>query len=53
MDDQKPLTDMDPDHCVVKLDLSNAFNSIRRDRMLEAVRDHAPSIYPFPSVLHT
>ena len=30
---------------MVKLDFRNAFNSIRRDRMLEAVRDLAPTIY--------
>ena len=33
-------------HAVVKLDISNAFNTIRRDRMLEAVCDLAPEIYP-------
>ena len=28
---------MPDDHCVVKLDFSNAFNSLHRDVMLEAV----------------
>ena len=32
---------------LLKLDFTNAFNSIRRDKMLEAVRCLAPSIYPF------
>ena len=32
---------------LLKLDFTNAFNSIRRDRMLEAVQRLAPSIYPF------
>ncbi|KAL5468951.1 hypothetical protein EMCRGX_G030112 [Ephydatia muelleri] len=31
----------------LKLDFKNAFNSIRRDRMLEAVHHLAPSIYSF------
>ena len=31
----------------LKLDFRNAFNSIRRDRMLEAVHHLAPSIYSF------
>eukprot|EP00731_Ephydatia_muelleri_P031243 Em0022g757a len=32
---------------LLKLDFRNAFNSIRRDKMLEAVQRLAPSIYPF------
>ena len=32
---------------LLKLDFRNAFNSIRRDKMLEAVQHLAPSIYPF------
>jgi hypothetical protein len=34
-------------HVVVKLDFSNAFNSLHRDVMLEAVHDAIPEIYPF------
>ena len=34
------------DHVLLKLDFRNAFNSIRRDKMLEAVRELAPDIYP-------
>ena len=32
---------------LLKMDFRNAFNSIRRDKMLEAVQHLAPSIYPF------
>ena len=32
---------------LLKLDFRNAFNSIRRDKTLEAVQRLAPSIYPF------
>ncbi len=47
---RKFLSNLDPEHAIVKLDFSNAFNSIRRDSMLEAIRSHAPSIYP---LVHT
>ena len=50
---------MDPEHALVKLDFRNAFNSVRRDCMLNAVREYAPTIYPLvhsayaaPTVLH-
>ena len=36
-----------PSHLQEKLDFSNAFNSLRRDKMLEAVGDLAPSLYRF------
>ena len=37
-----------PDDCVVaKLDFKNAFNSVRRDCMLEAVLSEVPEIYNF------
>ena len=36
-----------PDKVMVKLDFKNAFNCIRRDRMLEAVAELAPEIYAF------
>jgi hypothetical protein len=35
------------DHILVKLDFSNAFNSLRRDRMLEAVSKELPSAYNY------
>ncbi|XP_021959247.1 uncharacterized protein LOC110855135 [Folsomia candida] len=31
----------------LKIDFRNAFNEIRRDTLLHAVRDHFPSIFPF------
>ena len=34
-------------NCVLKLDFKKAFNSIRRDKVLEAVQSFAPIIYPF------
>ena len=55
---RKYLKDLPDEHAMVKLDFS-AFNSLRRDKMLEAVRDLAPEIYPLvysayssPSTLH-
>ena len=43
---RKYLSNMDPEHAMVKLDFRNAFNSICRDCMLQAVCD-SPTIYPF------
>jgi hypothetical protein len=42
------IKSMDPNSnkIVMKLDLSNAFNSVRRDAMLRAVYDKMPLIYP-------
>ena len=34
-------------NCVVKLDFSNAFNSLHRDAMLAAVHDKIPGVYKF------
>ena len=34
-------------NCILKLDFKNSFNSIRRDKVLEAVQSFAPIIYPF------
>ena len=42
---RKFLQNLSDGSAMVKLDFRNAFNSIRRDRMLEAVRDLAPTIY--------
>ena len=46
------------DHVVMILDFKNAFNSVRRDKMLTAVRNLVPmlftfihSVYSFPSLL--
>ena len=52
------LEDLPPDHAMVKVDVSKAFNSIRRDRVLRAVEEYIPSLLPLahssyssPSVL--
>ena len=42
---RKFLHNLSDGSAMVKLDFRYAFNSIRRDRMLEAVRDLAPTIY--------
>ena len=45
--DRKFLMSLPDGQAVVKLDFSNAaFNSVRRDKILEAVHDLAPEIYP-------
>ena len=41
------LDNMPDDHLFLKLDFSNVFNSLRRDRMLESVRQRAPEMYSF------
>lgn len=33
-------------HALLKLDFKNAFNSVRRDKMLKAVQELTPDIYP-------
>ena len=33
--------------CFLKIDFQNAFNTIRRDAMLEAVKQHCPGIYNY------
>ena len=33
--------------CVLKLDFRNAFNTLRRDKMLQAVQNFAPGLLPF------
>ena len=35
------------DYAIIKLDFRNAFNSVRRDKMLSAVLDLAPELYQF------
>jgi hypothetical protein len=34
-------------HAICKLDFKNAFNSVRRDVVLNSVHQHVPEIYPF------
>lgn len=41
------INNLGSNKAVLKLDFINAFNSIRRDKMLNAVKLLAPSIYPF------
>ena len=41
------LSDLPPSHVVMKLDFANAFNSIRRDKLLFCVKELAPEIFPF------
>ncbi len=41
------LHNKDPSHAVVKLDFTNAFNSVRRDFVLSAVQSLCPTIYSF------
>ena len=41
------LHNMPPKHLLLKLDFKNAFNSLRRDKMLEAVKHSAPELFPF------
>ena len=38
---------MPPDHAIVKLDFSNAFNSVHRSAMLQSVATAVPDIYKF------
>ena len=53
------VADTLPSTAVVKVDIRNAFNTVRRDRLLRSVRDRCPEIYPLafqaysrPSPLH-
>ena len=41
------LANLPPDFVLLKLDFKNAFNSIRRDKLLEAARQFTPEIFPF------
>ena len=41
------LNHLHPDGVMVKLDFRNAFNTVRRDKMLEATKIFAPEVYPF------
>ena len=43
---RKFLLNLLDDLAMIKLDFHNAFNYVRRDKMLEAVRDLAPTVYP-------
>ena len=41
------LQNMPPSHLLLKLDFKNAFNSLRRDKMLEAVKENVPELFNF------
>ena len=41
------LRDLNPAKAIVKLDFENAFNFIRRDKMMEAVQELAPTLFCF------
>ena len=38
--------DLPRGHALLKVDLSNTFNSLHQDKMFEAVQELAPDIYP-------
>lgn len=41
------LESLPPDHIVVKLDFANAFNTLHRYDMLQAIHDRLPDLYPY------
>ena len=41
------LENMSPGQAVIKLDFKNAFNCLRRDKVMAAVRDVAPELFQF------
>ena len=41
------LGKLNPDKAILKLDFSNAFNCIRRNKMLGVVSEHVPELYLF------
>ena len=41
------LQHLSPDHLIAKLDFKNAFNSVRRDAMLETIASTIPELFPF------
>ena len=43
---RKYLQNLPSEHAMLKLDFTNAFNSVHRDKVLEAVQDLAPNVYP-------
>ena len=43
---RKYLQNLPSENAMLKLDFRNGFNSVRRDKVLEAVRDLNPDVYP-------
>ena len=41
------IQNLPPGHVMLKLNFQNAFNTLRRDKMLNTVRESAPSLYSF------
>ena len=41
------LKDLPPDHVLVKLNFKNAFNTDRRDKVLEAASEFIPELFPY------
>ena len=41
------LHNLDPHQALLKLEFMNVFNSVRRDKLLAAVQDLAPDLFPF------
>ena len=37
---------LEPTDVMIQIDMANAFNTLRRDKFLEVIRDRAPSLYP-------
>ena len=42
-----PFDNLPPGHVLLKLDFKIAFNSIRRDKVLQSAIEYVPEIYPF------
>ena len=47
------LESMPSNHVLLKVDFSNAFNSVRRDKILEAVKSSIPELFLFVSSAYT
>ena len=41
------IQNLPPGHVMLKFEFQNAFNTLRRDKMLNTVRESAPSLYSF------
>ena len=44
---RRHLQSLPPNHIFVKIDFSNAFNSVRRDVIMDAVEQHIPELLPY------
>jgi len=47
------VSNMPEDHVIIKLDFKDAFNSLRRDAMLEAAERDVPELYRFAYAAYT